>query len=107
MRTIYLDSDFKCHTSNLDGTMTAVETSYFDGKCDAFIEGYRFVPVGESWTRADGVVFFGEMIVPWKNYNELDAAQRQYERQLIKELQENSIPIAELEAAYREGVDSV
>lgn len=106
MKTIYIDIDFKCYVSN-DGTMTAVETEYFDGKCDAFIEGYRFVPEGESWTRADGEVFHGEMVAPWKPYDELDDAQRAYEQQLLKELQENSIPVSELEAAYQEGVNSV
>ena len=82
MKTIYLDSDFKCHVSN-DGTMKEVETDFFDGKCDAFVEGYRFVPAGESWTRSDGVAFHGEMITPWKPYNELDAAQREYEKQKL------------------------
>lgn len=83
MKTIYIDSDFKCHTSN-DGTMTAVETDFFDGKCDSYIEGYRFVPNGETWTRSDGAVFHGEMIAPWKDYAELDAAQREYEKQLLE-----------------------
>ena len=77
---IYIDSDFKCHTSD-DGTMTAVETDAFDGKCDAYIEGYRFIPAGQTWTRADGVVFTGEMIAPWKPWAELDAVQREYERE--------------------------
>ena len=27
---IYIDADFKCHVSD-DGTMTAVETDFFDG----------------------------------------------------------------------------
>ena len=84
MKTIYIDHEFKCHVTN-DGTMTAVETAFFDGKCDAFIEGYRFVPSGESWTRSDGVVFHGEMVSPWKDYAELDSAQREYERQLLAE----------------------
>jgi hypothetical protein len=53
------------------------------------------------------MVFRGEMISPWRDYTELDIAQREYERQLLKELQENSIPVADLESAYREGVDSV
>lgn len=78
--TIYIDSDFKCHVSD-DGTMTAVETDFFDGKCDAYIEGYRYVPSGEVWTRPDGVVFHGEMVAPWKDWRELDAAQRAYERE--------------------------
>lgn len=94
MRTIYLDAEFKCQTIN-NGAMRSVQTDFFDGKCTAFIEGYRFVPTGESWTRADGVVFYGEMIVPWKPYDQLAAAQAQYEADL-----------AEAAAAYQEGVNS-
>ena len=95
MRTIYIDSDYKCHLTN-DGTMAAVETNAFAGKCDAYIEGYRFVPSGETWVRSDGVEFHGEMIAPWKPYSELAAAQAQYEAD-----------IADLQAAYEEGVNSV
>ena len=84
MRTIYIDSNFKCHVSN-DGTMTAIETDVFDGKCDMFVEGYRFVPKDGSWTHSDGIVFRGEMITPWKDYKELDDAQREYERQQLEE----------------------
>lgn len=113
MRNIYIDSDFKCHAANAD-KLTAVETDFFDGKCDIFVEGYRFVPAGESWTRADGVVFSGEMVAPLKDYAELDNAQREYEKQLLTEyeaalaeMQANSIPTVDLEAAYLEGVNSV
>ena len=84
MKTIYIDSDFKCHITD-DGTMRAVETDFFDQKCDAFIEGYRFIPAGESWTREDGEVFAGEMIAPWKNWKGLDAFQREYERELLRQ----------------------
>ena len=77
--TIYIDNDFKCNVSNPEGTYTAVETTAFDGKCAAYIEGYRFVPAGSTWTRPDGVVFQGEMIAPWKDWRELDEAQRDYE----------------------------
>ena len=81
--TSYIDNDFKCHTSDPDGTLTAVETDFFVGKCAAYIEGYRFAPAGETWTRPDGVVFRGEMIAPWKDWRELDAAQRDYEREQL------------------------
>lgn len=83
---IYIDSQFKCHAAN-DGTMTEVETDFFSGKSDAFIEGYRFVPAGESWTRSDGAVFRGEMIAPWKDYARLEADQREYERARLAELE--------------------
>lgn len=82
MRTVYIDSEFKCHIAN-DGNMTAVETEFFDGKCDTFIEGYRFVPAGSTWVRSDGVEFAGEMISPWKDYSELDTVQREYEKQRL------------------------
>ena len=84
--TIYIDNDFKCHASNPEGTYTAVETDFFDGKCDAYIEGYRFVPAWATWTRPDGVVFQGEMISPWKDWRELDAAQRDYEREQLEDM---------------------
>ena len=79
---VYIDADFKCHVTD-DGTMTAVESGFFDDKCDTFIEGYRFVPAGEVWTREDGVMFTGEMIAPWKDYAELDEAQRVYEKEQL------------------------
>ena len=84
MKTIYLDSDFKCHIFG-DDTMTAVETAAFDGKCDAYIEGCRFVPGGKTWVREDGVEFSGEMVAPWKPWQVLEEAQREYERQLVAE----------------------
>jgi len=77
---IYIDADFCCHTSNPDGVFRAFEVPFFDGKCDTFIEGYRYVPKGENWTRSDGVVFAGEMIAPAKDYNVLRAVQKEYEK---------------------------
>lgn len=96
MKTIFIDNEFKCHTTNPDGSFRETETDFFDSKCDTFIEGYRLVPADEAWVRSDGKVFIGEMITPWKNYNELAAAQVQYE-----------LMMAEIESAYREGVNSL
>lgn len=93
--TIYIDNDYKCHVAD-DGTMTAVDTDAFDGKCDAYIEGYRFVPAGETWTREDGAEFSGEMIAPWCDWNELDEAQREYERQQLAQYES---ALTEIEAA--------
>ena len=75
---IYLDKDYKCHVTN-DGSMIEVETPFFNEKCETFIEGYRYVPAGHIWSRHDGIQFHGEMIAPWKNYNELAQAQTLYE----------------------------
>ena len=79
--TIYIDSDYKCYTSEADGRR-AVETNFFDGKCAEWIDSFRFVPEGETWTREDGEEFRGEMVTPWKDLGEAYAAQTAYlERQ--------------------------
>lgn len=75
--TIYIDSDYKCYTSEADGRR-AVETNFFNGKCPEWIESYRFVPDGETWTRGDGEVFNGEMTAPWKDMSEAYVAQAGY-----------------------------
>ena len=75
--TIYIDSDYKCYTSEADGRR-AVETNFFNGKCPEWIESYRFVPAGETWMRGDGEVFKGEMTAPWKDLGEAYAAQTAY-----------------------------
>ena len=93
---IFIDSEYRCHTTNPDGAFREIETDFFDGKCTTFIEGYRFVPSDYIWTRSDGTVFHGEMIAPFKPYDQLAAAQAQYEADM-----------AEAANAYQEGVDSV
>lgn len=91
MKTIYLDSDFRCHLTN-DGTMTAIETDAFDGKANAYIEGYRYIPEGQTWTRSDGVIFQGLMISPAENYSSLKKAQEQYELDEARRLNNLNIP---------------
>lgn len=80
MRTIYIDSDYKCHVTD-DGTRKAVETDFFDGKCDTFVEGY-------CYDTRNGYV----QIYPVKSFSELDAAQREYERERLADM-ENALAI--------------
>lgn len=75
--TIYIDSDYKCYVSAAEGRR-AIETDAFNGKCAEWIESFRFVPAGETWTRGDGEVFNGEMTAPWKDLSEAYAAQTAY-----------------------------
>lgn len=77
--TVYIDNDFRCYTSTAHDRLPA-ETDFFDGKCKRFIEGYRFIPAGQSWTRSDGTVFTGEMISPAEDSRILEAAQTAYEQ---------------------------
>ena len=74
--TIYVDALNHCHRTD-DGTMTAVETDFFIGKCDAVVEGY---------------CYDGTAIYPWKPDDELDAAQRAYEREQMADM-ENALAI--------------
>ena len=104
--TIYIDNDFKCHVSN-DGTMRAFDVPFFDGKCQTFIEGYRYVPSGERWVQPNGKFFRGEMLAPWVPYQLLAAAQAAYEEGQatgtggIEEL------LGAAATAYTEGVNSI
>lgn len=77
--TIYIDSDYKCHVSD-DGTRREFDVPFFDGKCAAFIEGYRYIPAGETWTRADGQTFRGEMIAPCRDYSQILEIQMAVDR---------------------------
>jgi hypothetical protein len=63
--------------------MRAFDVKAFDGKCNAYIEGYRYVPSGENWTREDGIVFAGEMVSPRVDPDILLACQEQYEKDLL------------------------
>ena len=66
MRTIYVDAENHCHVTGGED-LKAVETDYFDGKCDEYVEGY-FYDV-ES-----GILY------PWQPFDQLEYAQREYER---------------------------
>lgn len=93
--TIYIDSDYKCYTSEADGRR-AVETNFFDGKCPEWIESFRFVPSGETWMREDGEVFKGEMVTPWKDLSEAYVAQTAY---LERQNAQYEVALTEIEAA--------
>ena len=82
---IYIDSNYHCHITNPDGAYLEIETDFFNGKCDTFIEGYLYVPIGESCILPGGTTVLGGYIAPWKPYSELDAVQREYERQLLSQ----------------------
>lgn len=94
--TIYIDSDYKCHTTD-DGTRRAFDVSFFDGKCTEFIEGYRFVPSGETWTRPDGQTFTGEMIAPRLDYSGIAAIQAAVDRTQAKADEEIGILLDTIE----------
>ena len=95
---IYIDSEYKCHVTDLDGEYRAIETEFFNGKCAAFIEGYRFIPEGETWVNSDGKIITGKKIFPWKPYDELDAAQFDYE---MEQIAKYSDALSEIEALIK------
>lgn len=84
--TIFIDAEYKCHVAN-DGTMTAVETNFFDGMSDEYIAGFRFIPEGHTWVRGDGIEFVGEMIAPHTDYVELMGKQLMYEQEQRRDMQ--------------------
>lgn len=82
---IYVDSNFHCHTTNQDGAFREVESEFFDGKCQTFIEGF-------CYDDSKGYV----QIYAWKPYSQLDAVQREYERNQITEYE---TALSEIETA--------
>ena len=103
---IYIDSDYKCHTSQGEG-LTAVETDFFDGKCRQYIEGYRFVTSGKSWEREDGEVFHGEMVTPWRSYEILAELQAVYEEEQAKATEEIAAIVEEVYNSDSEVIENV
>ena len=70
---VYVDKVNKCHVEAAEG-LTAVEHEFFDNKCATLIEGY-------CYKVEDNVI----SIYPWKPSNELEEAQRAYEKELLAE----------------------
>lgn len=103
---IYIDNDYKCHTSSGEG-LTAVETDAFDGKCRQYIEGYRFVPAGQTWTREDGQVFTGEMIAPWQDYEILSEFQEVAQDEQDKATAEMAALVEEVYNSDMEVIENV
>ena len=93
--TSYIDNDYKCYTAEAEGRR-AVETEFFDGKCEEWIESYRFVPEGETWTREDGEEFRGELAATWKDLSEAYTAQTAY---LERQNKQYEAALTEIEAA--------
>ena len=93
MKTYYLDADYRLHLSYAEGLKPWEDAEgRFDGKCQAYIEGFRVVPESETWVREDGAEFTGLMISAAVPFDELDAAQREYERAQLTDA-ENALAI--------------
>ena len=103
---IYIDNYYKCHLSD-DGTRRAFELPFFDSKCAEFIEGYRYVPAGETWTRSDGQTFTGEMITPWRDYSSLAAIQAAVDRTQAQADEEIAALIEEIYINDMEVIENV
>lgn len=70
--TVYIDELGHCHAENADGRQ-AVEDEFFGGRAPEAIEGYMCT-LGVNGER---------MISPWQPWEQLDAAQRAYEQNLL------------------------
>ncbi len=97
--TVYIDELGHCHTDNADGRQ-AVEDEFFDGRAPDAIEGYMCT-LGVNKER---------MISPWQPWEQLDAAQREYEREQYEDMRAalaESPTADEIAAAIEEGVNSI
>lgn len=83
--TVYIDELRHCHTDNADGRQ-AVEDEFFDGRAPEAIVGYMCT-LGVNGER---------MISPWQPWEQLDATQREYERQQLAQYES---ALSEIETA--------
>ena len=104
--TIYIDNDYKCYASPGEG-LTAVETEFFVFFCRQFIEGYRFIPFEQSWTRSDGQVFHGEMVAPWRDYSILSEFQEVAQEEQAKATEEIAAIVEEVYNSDIEVIENV
>ena len=95
MAKFYIDEQYRCHTAPGEG-LREFEDDFFDNKSPSIVEFFLFVPEGESCTREDGETFEGKMITLAVDDPSIWKLQEQYEAML-----------AEVAAAYQEGVNSV
>lgn len=96
---VYIDKLGHCHTEYADGRQ-AVEDDFFIGRAPEVIEGYRCT-LGEDGER---------VISPWQPWEQLDAIQREYEREQLAAAQAalaESPTVDEITAAIEEGVNSI
>lgn len=113
---IYIDSEFKCHVAPGEG-LREFETRFFSNVPDAYVEGYRYVPSGEVWVRKEHVYdmnhevvgeseteFMGEMLAPWKPWEELDKILREYEKAQNQELNAQNAELVDAMASMVEDV---
>ena len=101
---IYIDSDYKCYAFPGEG-LREFDVPFFDGKCQTFIEGYRYVPEVERWVKPNGEFFRGEMISPWAPYQLLAAAQASDEEGQAESGGSEAL-LEAADVAYKEGVNS-
>lgn len=97
--TVYIDELGHCHAENADGRQ-AVEDEFFAGRAPEAIEGY-LCTLSVNGER---------MISPWQPWEQLDAAQREYEREQLAAAQAalaESLTADEIAAAIEEGVNSI
>lgn len=113
---IYIDSDFKCHTKPGEG-LREFETKFFSNVPDAYVEGYRYIPYGETWVRKEPIYnmdhevvgeseteFMGEMVAPWKPWEELDKILREFEQTQNRELNAQNAELLDAMASMVEDV---
>lgn len=83
--TVYIDELGHCHTEYADGRQ-AVEDDFFRDRAPEVIEGYMCT-LGVNGER---------IIFPWQPWEQLDAAQREYERQQLAQYES---ALSEIETA--------
>ncbi len=102
---IFIDKENKCHVTN-DGTMSeTLAPAILNGKCPAFIEGYKFIPKGTR--EIDGVVYGTGEVYPWRDYELLAEFQVIYEEEQAKATAEIAALVEDVYNSDMEVIENV
>ena len=81
----FIDKENKCHVTD-DGTMRECEDARFDNKCKEYIEGFYYIPAGETAV-INGVEYTGRVLCAFKPFTELAYAQTLYDLEQLRGVQ--------------------
>lgn len=72
---VYIDKEYKCHLKFIDG-YREFNIPFFDNKSSVVIEGYRYIPTDEEWIDDHGIVYEGELLIPFRDMLFLNEIQK-------------------------------
>lgn len=100
---IWIDAEYKVHPEPGPG-LEEMSTDIFEGMAPPVARLHIYVPAGREYTKPDGETVHGEFAQSYATVQELDTAQREYEREQYQAL---TAQLAAMDEEYTKGVNSL